>query len=149
MIVGKLKDLNRYLGLSNEIDEAIIYVLKTDMLSLACGRYELSENVIVNRQQYCGKTETFAESHKDYIDLQIVLNGKERMGYADISNPTLTIIEDYNSEIDLVKYDVCDECFYEMTYGSFALIFPEDVHRPGVKVNEELIEKVVLKIRVR
>ena len=149
MIIGKLKDLNRYIGLSNQIDEAISYVLNNDMLSLECGRYELSEDIIVNRQQYYGKTEKFAESHKDYIDLQIVLSGRERMGYADISNLTVRVMEDYNPEMDLAKYFVSDECFYEMSEDSFALIFPEDIHRPGVKVDEELIEKVVLKIKVR
>ena len=149
MIIGKLKDLSRYLGLSDEIDEAITYVLNTDLLSLSIGRYEISENVIVNRQQYYGKMDTFAESHKDFIDLQIVLSGKERMGYTDISNPLVKIIGDYNSTTDLIKYDMCDECIYEMTSESFALIFPEDIHRPGVKVDEEIIEKVVLKIKVR
>ena len=148
MIIGKLKDLNRYIGLSKEIDEAITYVLNSDLLALEIGRYAVSEDVIVNRQQYYGKEETFAESHKDYIDLQIVLSGKEKMGYADISNPTVKVMEDYNPLIDLAKYYVTDECFYEMSDESFALIFPEDIHRPGVKVNEDMIEKVVVKIKV-
>ena len=148
MIIGKLKDLNRYIGLGKEIDDAISYVLNTDLLALELGRYELSKDIIVNRQQYYGKTDTFAESHKDYIDLQIVLKGKEKMGYADISNTTLTVMEDYNQEIDLAKYYVNDECFYEMSAESFALIFPEDIHRPGMKIDDELIEKVVVKIKV-
>ena len=149
MIIGKLKDLNRYIGLSNEIDEAISYVLNTDLLSLELGRYELDENVIVNRQQYYGKTEPFAESHKDFIDLQIVLKGQEKMGYADISNSTVRVMDDYNPEIDLAKYYVDDECFYLMSEESFALIFPEDIHRPGLKVDDEIIEKVVVKIRIK
>ena len=148
MIIGKLKDLNRYIGLSKEIDEAISYVLNTDLLALEIGRHELNGNVIVNRQQYYGKTDTFTESHKDFIDLQIVVKGKEKMGYADISNSTVRVMEDYNPEIDLAKYYVSDECFYEMSEDSFALIFPEDIHRPGMKVDEEMIEKVVVKIRV-
>ena len=65
MIIGKLKDLSRYIGLSHKIDEAISYVLNTDLLSLEVGRYVLSDDVIVKRQQYYGKVETFAESHKD------------------------------------------------------------------------------------
>ena len=149
MIIGKLKDLKRYIGLSDEIDEAIAYVLNTDLLSMDVGRYELSENVVVNRQQYYGKVDAFAESHKDYIDLQIVLSGREKMGYADISNLSVRVMEDYNPEIDLTKFIVSDEAVYEMSEESFALIFPEDIHRPGMKVNEELIEKVVLKIKVR
>mgnify|MGYP002519627880 CR=1 FL=1 len=131
------------------ITGGISYVLNTDLLSLELGRYVLSDDVIVNRQQYYGKVEPFAESHKDYIDLQIVLVGKEKMGYADISNPSVRVMEDYNPKTDLAKFYVNDEAVYEMSGESFALIFPEDIHRPGMKVNEELIEKVVLKIRVR
>ena len=148
MIIGKLKDLKRYRGLSKQIDEAIDYVLSTDLLSLDIGRYEISSDVIVNRQQYFGKLDSFAESHKKYIDLQIVLKGQEQMGYADINNPNLTVMEEYNENLDLAKYYSIDECEHLMSEGSFALIFPEDVHRPGMKVDEFLIEKAVLKIRV-
>lgn len=148
MIIGKLKDLNRYFGLSKNIDDAISYVLNTDLLSLEVGRYELSESVIVNRQQYYGKDDPFAESHRDFIDLQIVLKGKEKMGYADLSNLTVRVMEDYNPDIDLAKYYVDDECYYEMSEDSFALIFPEDIHRPGMKVDDNIIEKVVVKIKV-
>ena len=148
MIIGKLKDLNRYFGLSKNIDDAISYVLNTDLLSLELGRYELSEGVIVNRQQYYGKTDPFAESHRDFIDLQIVLKGKEKMGYADLSNLTVRVMDDYNPDIDLAKYYVDDECYYEMSEDSFALIFPEDIHRPGMKVDDNIIEKVVVKIKV-
>ena len=149
VIIGKLKDLKRYFGLSKEIDEAISYVLNTDLMSLELGRYELDDNVVVNRQQYFGKTDPFAESHINFIDLQIVLKGKEKMGYADLSNPTVRVMEDYDPNIDLAKYYVTDECFYEMSADSFALIFPEDIHRPGMKVDEEMIEKVVVKIRIK
>ena len=149
MIIGKLKDLGRYIGLSAQIDEAISYVLNTDLLSLELGRVVLNDYLIVNRQQYLGKVDTFAESHKDYIDLQIVLKGNEKMGYADITNPSLKVMEDYDNSIDLAKYYVSDECFYHMSEESFALIFPEDVHRPGMKVDEEMIEKVVIKIKIK
>lgn len=148
MIIGKLKDLKRYLGISKNIDDAINYVLNNDLLSLEVGSYPLSNDVIVNRSQYYGKKEPFAESHKDFIDLQIVLKGNEIMGYADVNNESIRVMEDYDPNIDLAKYYVTDECKYLMTDNSFALIFPEDVHRPGLYVDDELIEKVVIKIRV-
>lgn len=148
MIIGKLKDLRNYLGLSVNIDEAIRYTLNTDLLNLEIGKYVLNDNLTVNRQQYFGKEVATAESHIKYIDLQIVLKGNEKMGYADIFNSSVSVKDAYNEEIDLTLYDVVDECVYEMSESSFALIFPEDIHRPGMKVNEELIEKVVIKIRV-
>ena len=149
MIIGKLKDLKRYLGISKEIDDTINYTLSTDLLALENGRYGLNDYLVVNRQQYIGKIDPFAETHKKYLDLQIVLKGNEKMGYADISNPTVQVMEEYNSEIDLAKYYVTDECFYHMSESSFALIFPEDIHRPGMKVDEDMIEKVVIKIKIK
>ena len=42
MIVGKIKDLGTYKGISKALDEAIDYVLNTDLLTLEVGKYVLS-----------------------------------------------------------------------------------------------------------
>ena len=148
MIIGKLKDLEKYIGLSSDIDFAIKYVLNTDLINLKEGKHILNDNVFVSRQSYFGKENASAESHKKYIDLQIVVKGVEKIGYADILNDTVVVKTPYDCENDIAFYDVIDETIYEMTDSSFAVIFPEDIHRPGVKVNEEMIEKVVVKIKI-
>ncbi|MDR3258174.1 MAG: YhcH/YjgK/YiaL family protein [Fusobacteriaceae bacterium] len=151
MIIGKLKDLNLYKGLSKNIDKAIDYAISTDLLSLAAGKYEIDgKNIYVNRQSYIGKplADCAAENHKDYLDLQIVLKGTEGFGYADISNNTLNLIEPYNKEKDVTKYTCIDETIYTMTMGSFAILFPEDIHRPQIKINDSTVEKAVIKIKI-
>ena len=148
MIIGKIKDLNTYLGISKEIDQAIEYINATDLLALEVGKYVLNENVIINRQRYVGKDYMDAENHNDHLDIQIVLNGKEKVGYADISNETLKVKIPYNKEKDVTKYDVDDESFLVLENGGFVLVFPEDIHRPGLKVDDEIIEKVVVKIKI-
>lgn len=150
MIIGKIQDLERYKGLSKPIDDAIDYVVNTNLFKLEVGKYVVNENVIVNRQRYIGKDfkDAAPETHKKYIDLQIVLRGREAFGYAHINNPSLKVVSPYNEEKDIEKYTVKDEALYEMTERSFALVFPEDVHRPAIKLDEHFIEKVVIKIRV-
>lgn len=148
MIIGKLKDLEKYIGLSSDIDFAIKYVLNTDLINLKTGKHILNDNVFVSRQSYLGKENALAESHKKYIDLQIVVKGVEKIGYADILNDTVVVKTPYDCENDIAFYDVIDEAIYEMTDLSFAVIFPEDIHRPGLKVNDEMIEKVVVKIKI-
>ena len=148
MIIGKIKDLKTYKGIHKAIDEAIEYVEKTDLLALEVGKYIVSDNVTVNRQQYIGKDHMDAENHERYLDLQIVVKGKEGFGYADISNPTLKEKTVYNDIKDVTKYDVEDEFIYTLNDGSFALVFKEDIHRPGLKVDDNLIEKVVIKIKI-
>ena len=150
MIIGKVQDLERYKGLSKEIDEAIDYVLNTNLFKLEIGKYVINENVIVNRQRYIGKDyqDAAPETHKKFIDLQIVLRGREGFGYSHIYNPSLKVKDPYNEEKDIEKYTVKDEALYEMGERSFALVFPEDVHRPAIKLDDNYIEKVVIKIRI-
>jgi len=151
MIIGKIKDLKLYKGLSPNIDKAIDYALSTDLTALAVGKQDIDgKNITINRQSYTGKpaADCAAENHNDYLDLQIVLKGTEGFGYADIGNPTLKTLDPYNKEKDVTKYTCVDETVYTMTEGSFAIVFPEDVHRPQIKINEGTIEKAVIKIRI-
>lgn len=148
MIIGKIKDLKTYLGISKEIDQAIDYINNTDLLALEVGKYVLNENVIINRQRYVGNEHMDAENHNEHLDIQIVLKGKEKVGYADISNNSLKVKIPYNEVKDVTKYDVEDESFFILEDGGFVLVFPEDIHRPGLKVDEEIIEKVVVKIKI-
>ena len=151
MIIGKLKDLKQYKGLSVNLDKAIDYALSADLLALSEGKHEVDgSEIFVSRQSYIGKPfeETKAENHEVYLDLQILLKGIEKFGYADITNPTLKVTDSYNPDKDVAKYTCEDETLYTMTESSFAIVYPEDIHRPQVKVNDELIEKAVIKIKI-
>ena len=149
MIVGKLKDLKRYLGIHQNIDEAINYVLNNDLLALPKGKTIVSENVFVNRDTYVANPleKCFFENHEKYLDLQIVLKGKELFGYTDMSNPSLEITVPYNEEKDVTKYSATEGTVFITLEEGFALVFNEDVHLAKAKVNDELVEKAVVKIR--
>lgn len=152
MITGKIKDLARYKGLSKNIDTAIDYVLNNDLLALAKGKYEIDgKEVFLNRDTYVAKEEKdcFFETHKNYIDLQIVLKGKEYFGYTDITDKGLVVTDEYNPEKDVCKYKTCadNKCLVVLEEG-FALVYPEDAHLPKLKINDEIVEKVVIKIKL-
>ena len=149
MIVGKLKDLKRYKGIHPNIDEAIDYVLNNDLKALPKGKTVVSENVYINRDTYVAKPleECFFENHEHYLDLQIVLEGKELFGYTDISNPSLKVTTPYNSEKDVTKYSATEDTIYITLEEGFALVFNEDIHLAKAKVNDELVEKAVVKIK--
>ena len=149
MIVGKLKDLKRYVGIHPNIDAAIEYVLNNDLLALPKGKTIVNENVFINRDTYVANPleKCFFENHENYLDLQIVLKGKELFGYTDISNPTLQVTTPYNVEKDVTKYSATDDTIYIVLEEGFALVFNEDVHLAKCKVNDELVEKAVVKIK--
>ena len=150
MIVGKLKYLYRYKGISKNIDTAIDYVLNNDLLALPKGKHEIDgKNVFVNRDTYIAKPleECFFENHENYLDLQIVLKGKEGFAYTDISNPSLEVTTAYNADKDVTKYSAKDAVFFTLEEG-FALVYPEDIHLAKLDVDGQTVEKAVIKIKI-
>jgi YhcH/YjgK/YiaL family protein len=100
-------------------------------------------------QKYETKTESegYFEAHRKFIDLQDIVSGKERHGYAPLS--FLKQRDPYNEEKDLVIYDGKGS-FLTLDEGFFAIYFPEDGHMPNIRTgtDPEKMVKVVVKIPV-
>ena len=57
-------------------------------------------------------------------------------------------MEEYNENNDCVFFKE-ETSFIKMTDGMFAVLFPEDLHMPGVKANgKSKVKKIVIKVRV-
>ena len=87
----------------------------------------------------------YFECHNNYIDIQIVYEGVERVGWKSRSNCTLPRGE-YSVEKDVLFYEDSPELFFELKPGHFAIYFPDDVHAP--MIGEGSIQKMVVKVRV-
>lgn len=159
MIVGKLKDIYRYKGISKNIDTTIDYILEKGidgLLALPKGKTEIDgTNVYVNRDTYVAKDkkDTFFENHQNYMDLQVVLKGNEYFAYTDISNPELKVTTEYNPEKDVTKYNAGDvdsvknSQWFVLNEG-YALVYTEDVHLAKCDVDGGIVEKAVFKIKI-
>ena len=152
MIGGKLVDLYRYKGIANNIDTAIDYILNNDLLALPKGKTVVDgDNVYINRDTYVAKPyeECFFENHENYIDIQIVLKGKERIGYTHISNPTLKVTTPYNEAKDVTKYNNDPEgaVYFDVEEG-FVLVYTEDAHLAKCDVDGNTVEKAVVKVKI-
>lgn len=108
------------------------------------------ENMFVGIDTYKTKIESDAvlESHKEYVDIQLLLSGKEKLKYSNISD--LEINKEYNIEKDVVFYKKKQSYTSEIIIepGIFCVFFPEDAHMPQLRVCEESdqVKKVVVKI---
>lgn len=150
MIVGKIKDLYRYKGIAKNIDTAIDYLLNNDVLAMAPGKYLIDgDNVILNRDTYVAKplSDCFFENHDVYMDLQVVLKGQEIFAYTDITNPTLKVTAPYDEKKDVTKYACENGLFFTLEEG-YALVYPEDIHLAKCKVDDQIVEKAVFKIKI-
>ncbi|MBQ9520446.1 MAG: YhcH/YjgK/YiaL family protein [Acholeplasmatales bacterium] len=152
MIVGKLVDLYRYKGISKNIDTAIDYIQNNDLMALPKGKTIVDgDNVYINRDTYVARPleECFFENHEKYIDIQIVLKGQEVIGYTHITNPDLKVTTPYNPDKDVTKYNYNPKgaVFFTLEEG-FALVYTEDAHLAKCKANDEIVEKVVVKVKI-
>ena len=149
MIVGKLKDLHRYKGLSKNLDKAIDYILNNNLKNLENGKNDIDgDNVFINKFSYIGLEESkcFFEGHKNYLDIHILLKGSESFGYTDISE--LNQVTEYDSKNDFIKFGGEVKDFIKLELGDFVIVFPEDIHMPKIKINDEIVEKIVCKVLV-
>ena len=83
------------------------------------------------------------EAHDKYIDLQLLINGNEKMGIKP-RNQCKTITSDNLSDRDVVFFgDECDD-YIELTSGEFVVFTPEMAHAP--MISKDIVKKCVFKI---
>ena len=88
MIYGEIKDLGLYKGISKNLDRAIDYILSGEYKNGVVGKNVIDgDNVYFNQPDSPITKEVkdgFIENHKKYIDIHVVIEGEEKIGY--ISN---------------------------------------------------------------
>ncbi|MFV2825327.1 YhcH/YjgK/YiaL family protein, partial [Escherichia coli] len=87
------------------------------------------------------------EVHRRYIDIQYLAWGEEKIGIA-IDTGNNKVSESLLEQRDIIFYHHCEnESFIKMTPGSYAIFFPQDVHRPGcILQTASEIRKIVVKV---
>ena len=115
----------------------------TERVELAGGAFAL-EQVYQPKQRPAG----FFESHRKYIDVQVIVEGEELMELEDISR--LVVKDTYLPERDLLKYaDTKAAKVLEMCAGDVAIFFPNDGHMPSLHWRGTgLVRKSVVKVPV-
>ncbi|MBC6991917.1 YhcH/YjgK/YiaL family protein [Hymenobacter sp. BT491] len=131
-------------------DKAFAYMRDNDLAALPNGSSKLDGDLLtlsVTEPTSKEFDKTQWESHRKYIDLQYIVRGKEKMGVQPLSN--LTVTEPYNEAKDVAHYSGDGGKYYDADPSTIYLFFPQDGHRPSIKVEGyDVVKKVVFKIRV-
>ncbi len=147
MIIDVLSNSQKYRTLHKEFATVFDFIKTHDLKNMECGRHEIKGNkVFFNLQEYETKPAQKLEAHKKYIDIQVVVTGKEYMGYTNIQKTTVS--EEYNAEKDVMflngnvdKVTADDE--------SFVIFYPEDAHMPALCIdNPSKVKKAIFKILI-
>ncbi len=149
MILDLIDNLPLYRGFSENLSKAIDYILNNNLNNLAVGKHEIFNDdvfVIINEYETKNESDCVIETHKKYIDIQIMLQGEEKVGFAFLKNQKIT--EQYNEEKDYTFYSAQLDYQY-LRKDNFAIFFPTDLHSPSIKIdNPKFIKKAVVKVRV-
>ncbi|HEY8887822.1 MAG TPA: YhcH/YjgK/YiaL family protein [Gallionella sp.] len=146
MIFSNLSQSDRYSALHPLFPRAFEFIRNTDLGALAPGQHPIvGEDMFAIVEHLPGRTRAEAplESHRRYIDIQLVVEGVDEMGWkalADCRDP----VGDYSTERDIRFFRDAPAVWIATPADHFCIFFPEDAHAPLVSSGH--IRKVVFKI---
>ncbi len=146
MILSKLTASDRYRTLHPLFARSLDYLRNTDLMALAPGRHTVEGEDLFAIVEHCaGRTRAEAklESHRRYIDIQLVLEGVDEMGWKPLAECVQPIGE-FDAARDIRFYDDAPSSWIATPAGSFCIFFPDDAHAP--LVSDGMIRKVIMKI---
>jgi YhcH/YjgK/YiaL family protein len=132
-------------------DRAFSFLRDTDLAGIEKGRYELEGTdlfIIIDEYVTKNESDTRLEAHRKYADIQYIISGDEIMGIVPLGKTSETV--PYNAEKDVVFLESDKEKLLHATPGRYFIFFPDDAHKPGIKVvGQAQAKKVVIKVRIR
>lgn len=139
------------LGLHPHFERAFSEMTRLISENACEGRYDIcGDALFINVMSYDSKPQEncLFETHREYIDIQAVMSGKEKMGFADLDR--LTVCEPYRPDCEL--YSMVDDMdTVTLSEGKICIIFPEEPHAPGIAIEDSpaAVKKLVAKIKVK
>lgn len=160
-IIGNIHDLSRF-KFNNHLKKVYEYLVKSvdpssdvykRIKSLPIGafsKFNITSDIFALEQVFITKNRKncFFESHKKYIDFQLIVEGEELMELVDISN--LDIKVKYNSKTDFIIYFNQEKSHTSkilMKNNNLSIYFPNDGHM-GLSKNIKMskVYKTVVKL---
>ena len=148
MIIDSLRGFERYLNLHSKFEKVFSYIIKNDVHNLEPGEYSVvGKDIYFTIWEGEGKGMVIPklEVHDSYIDIHILLEGNETIGFRDRSRCNGDGIT-YDPEKDIAFLEEMPENFINLAPDNLAIIFPYDAHAP--LIGEGKIKKAVFKVKM-
>jgi len=148
MIYDTLENFRKYFHTGTPLFNALSFVVEFDS-SKPDGRYEIdSEKVyaLVSSYETSAASHNSFEIHRKYADVQVVIKGEEKI---DVSlSSELKVLSEYDEGKDKILLESPkDSASLVMRRGYFAVIYPNEAHRPNCELEGKLhVRKIVVKV---
>jgi len=158
MIYAHIHNLDTYASLSPDILVGLEF-LRDAKPDIENGVYQLNPRVkaIVSEYETKPQNPNGYEAHRQYIDIQYILQGQERVACLPIEQ--LTETKPYSEESDCALYSAdlspltldsrLSPSFLSLLPGYFAIFYPQDGHMPQLSIDTPTkVKKVVVKVKI-
>ena len=149
MLIDQIRHAGAYTGMGSGLAQAFAFLAGAPLATLAPGRHAITgDRVFALVQDYLTKLPDAGvwEAHHRYIDVQYVVSGAERLGYAPLDR--LMVTQPYDEAKDVVLL-AGEGDRVTAAAGTFVVFFPHDAHMPGLALGEPSpVRKVVVKVAV-
>lgn len=150
MIFDRLNNSKQYEILGEKFKLGFDFLKNNDLKTLKDGKYVINDEIYANVQTLTtkNKDEKKWEVHKDYIDIQYLITGKESMGYGILEDFRETVPYDKTKDVAFLETEKPFN-YVNLEENDFVIFYPNDVHSPMLSVDKNIeIKKVIVKIKI-
>ena len=146
MIFDSVANARQYFAINPHFEAAFDWLQQNP--NAEEGRYEIAGEdcfVMIQNVSGRGKSEPFTEAHNEYIDIQLVLEGQDEIGWKDRAT-CHDMRSEYSQTNDVALWNDAADFFIPVAPRHFLILFPNDAHAP--LSGEGDLKKAVFKVRV-
>lgn len=146
MIYGNIAYADRYASLHPLLPQLFAYVKSHDLLHTPMGKIVLDgDKLFINNvnPECLAQEKQVLEVHRRYIDVHILLEGKERVGWRN-TDDCKDVAHPYDEGGDFATFFDKPTTYIDMMPNDFLIVFPEDAHAPIIGSGK--IRKAIAKV---
>lgn len=147
MQIGKIDQSERIEGLHLCFKKLFDFVKKNDFDKLPLGKIDVDDDIFIMNLDIEGadKENQPLEMHRQFIDVHMLLDGVEEIGWKPIDEIE-SYIQEYKEEGDCALSDDKPRFYAKLHPGEYCIVFPEDPHAPAI--SDGKIRKLIGKVRL-
>ncbi len=146
MIICPFKDLPRYIPVIPGLEEALDAIRQVKTYEARTIPLSGNNRIVISTNTTRDPRVGTIEAHRQFLDIQYVVEGWESVGWADVA--ALTPDGDFDLEKDIGFYKGNVELI-TIPAGYCYVVFPEDAHMPTVSPDApHASTKMVVKLRL-
>lgn len=150
VILASLADFPRYASLNPHFPAVAAFLATVDLAALPEGRTDLEGEALYVLSAPDARprpmAEALLEAHRTYIDVQVVLQGEETMGWTPLADCVPTA-EGFDPSRDIGFFEGAPVNLLTVPAGHLAVFFPEDAHAPLLGAGGP-VRKLIFKVHV-